>query len=74
MPYKIEKRGDKFAVINKETGKVKSSKFTNVHDAVAYMRALYRAESGAKMTGKKGKPFKIRKKRWLSSSTGKTKV
>jgi len=62
MPYKIQKHGSRFAVINKQTGKTKSSKFTSRHAAIAYMRALYRAESGKPMTGKKGKPFKIRKK------------
>jgi hypothetical protein len=55
MPYAIRKRGNRFAVINKRTGETKSSKFTSKNAAGAYMRALYRAESGKPMTGRKGK-------------------
>lgn len=72
MPYEITKKGKKLCVVNKETGKVKSCKFADRHSAIAYMRALYRAESGAPMTGKKGKPFRVRK--WRMSSTGKVKA
>lgn len=59
MPYEIKKRGNKYCVL-KKTGKVKSCKFTDKHGAIAYMRALYRAESGAPMTGAKGKSFRVR--------------
>lgn len=74
MPYEIKKRGKKFCVINKETGKVKSCKFTSRHAAIAYMRALYRAESGKPMTGKPGKPFRVRRGKKKKKVTKKKKT
>ena len=45
MPYKIEKRGDKFVVVNKKTGKVKGTHSSRAK-ALAQMRLLYGIESG----------------------------
>lgn len=40
MPYTIRKRGSKYCVINKDTGKVKSCKFKTKTDAEKYRRFL----------------------------------
>ena len=62
MPYKVEKRGDKWVTVNEETGDVKGT-HNNKHKAVAQMRLLYGVEGGMKPTGKKGKKFRIKVKR-----------
>jgi hypothetical protein len=49
MPYAIRKRGNKWVVINKETGKVKGTHDTK-EKAVRQMRLLYGIESGWKPT------------------------
>jgi hypothetical protein len=41
MPYKLAKRGGKFTVINKRTGKNMRKKATTKKKALAHMRALY---------------------------------
>jgi len=58
MPYSIRKKGNKYIVLNKETGKVKGT-HTSRHKAIAQMRLLYGIEGGMKPTGKKGKRFKV---------------
>lgn len=74
MPYKIIRKGNKWLTVNKQTGKVKGT-HSSKHKAIAQMRLLYGVEGGKfKPTGAKGKPFKVRKKRWMTSSTGKVKV
>jgi len=40
MPYAIRKRGNKWVVVNKETGKVKGTHSTR-EKAVRHLRALY---------------------------------
>lgn len=47
MPYQIEKRGNKWVVINKETGKVKGT-HTTESKAKAQMRLLYSIEKSLK--------------------------
>jgi len=51
MPYKIEKRGNKWVTVNKDTGDVKGT-----HDsrekAVKQMRLLYGVEHGMKVRAK----------------------
>jgi hypothetical protein len=47
MPYKIEKRGDKYEVIAKDTGKSKG-KSVSLEMAKAHMRALYANEGISK--------------------------
>lgn len=47
MPYKLEKKGDKWHVINSETGADKGMSDTRAM-AVGHMRALYAAESKGK--------------------------
>ena len=55
MPYKVEKRGDKWVTLNTETGKVKGTHNSKVK-ALRQMRLLYGIESGEwKPTGKKAK-------------------
>jgi hypothetical protein len=49
MPYAIRKRGNKWVVINKETGKVKGTHDTK-EKAIRQMRLLYGIESGWKPT------------------------
>lgn len=49
MPYKIVKRGKKYVVINKETGKVKGT-HSSKEKALAQMRLLYGIEHGWKPT------------------------
>ena len=49
MPYKMVKRGDKYCVINKDTGESKGCSDTR-SKGLAHMRALYHAESGGKFT------------------------
>ena len=61
MPYAIRKKGKKWVVYNKDTGK-SMGESTSAHMAIAHMRALYAAESGVKMGRKKGKKFVVRKK------------
>ena len=59
MPYtKITREGKKFCFKNEETGQKICS--DSEHDAIAAMRARYRAHSGKEMTGGKGKPFKVK--------------
>lgn len=47
MPYKIEKKENKFLVINEDTGKVKGTHDTK-EKAVAQMKLLYGIEHGLK--------------------------
>lgn len=55
MPYKLVKRGDKYCVINKDTGKSKGCSVSRAM-GVKHLRALYAAEGGAEMgKGKKSK-------------------
>jgi len=49
MPYAIRKKGNKWGVINKETGKVKGTHDTR-EKALRQMRLLYMIESGKKPT------------------------
>jgi hypothetical protein len=49
MPYTVQKRGNKWVVINKETGKVKGTHDTK-EKAIRQMRLLYGIESGWKPT------------------------
>ena len=54
MPWKIEKRGDEFAVVSKESGKVKGTHDTRA-EAEAQVRALYASEddkTGMKTTSR----------------------
>ena len=44
MPYRIEKRGKKFVVVNRKTGKVKGTHTTKA-SALKQMRLLYSVES-----------------------------
>jgi hypothetical protein len=62
MPYKVKKRGSKWVTVNTETGDVKGT-HDSEHKAVAQMRLLYGIEGGMKPTGKKGKKFRIRRKK-----------
>lgn len=60
MPYDYRKKGDKYFCYNKDTGEMKDTKGHDTEaEAKAHLRALYAAESGTKMTGKR----KIRVKR-----------
>lgn len=52
MPYKVEKRGNKFATVSKITGKVKGIHETK-EKAMAQMRLLYGVEGGMKPREKK---------------------
>ena len=52
MPYKIEKRGEKWCVVNKDTGKVKGTHDSKVK-AMRQMRLLRGIEHGWEPTGKK---------------------
>lgn len=49
MPYKIEKKGSKYLVINKDTGKVKGT-HPSKDKATKQMRLLYGIEKGWKPT------------------------
>ena len=49
MPYAVRKRGTKFVVINKNTGKVKGT-HTSRSKAESQMRLLYHIEAGGKLT------------------------
>ena len=49
MPFKIEQRGNKWAVIKKSNGEVKSTHDTRAK-AVANMRLRYHVEGGGKLT------------------------
>jgi hypothetical protein len=44
MPYKVESKGDKFAVVNEETGEVKAERDTK-EDAERLVRILHQTES-----------------------------
>lgn len=52
MPYAVRKRGNKYVVINKETGKTKGT-HTSKSKAESQMRLLRGVEHGWKPTGKK---------------------
>jgi len=52
MPTRIEKRGSKWCVINKDTGKNEGCSDTRA-DAIAHQRVLYGVHHGWKPTGKK---------------------
>ena len=54
MPYAIRKSGEKFKVINKETGKVKGTHESRIK-AERQMRLLYGVEHGWRPTGRKAK-------------------
>lgn len=54
MPYAVRKRGTKFVVINKNTGKVKGTHTSKIK-AERQMRLLYGVEHGWKPTGKKAR-------------------
>jgi len=54
MPYAIRKRDSKFVVINKNTGKVKSTHPSRTK-ALNHMRLLYHVEAGGKLTRTKKK-------------------
>ena len=60
MPYKIERKGGKFCVVNKESGESKGCSKTEP-DAIAHLRVLYMVEKNGKATGAKGKEIKVRK-------------
>lgn len=47
MPYRIEKRGNKWVVVNEDTGKVKGT-HDSEEKARAQMRLLYGIEHGLK--------------------------
>lgn len=49
MPYKIEKRGNKYIIKNKKTGKVKGTHLSRAK-AESQMRLLYGIEHGWKPT------------------------
>ena len=61
MPYKCVPRGNKFELINKETGKQHGT-HDDLHSCIRQMRLLYRIEGGEKPTGAKGKPFRVHPK------------
>ena len=52
MPYQVKKQGDKYVIINKETGKVVGHSDTKAK-AEASVRARLGGEHGWKPTGKK---------------------
>jgi len=52
MPYRIEKQGGRYAIINKETGKVVGHS-DSLEKAKASVRARLAGEHGWKPTGKK---------------------
>jgi len=54
MPYAIEKRGEKWVVLNTQTNKVKGTHDSKVK-AQRQMRLLYGIEGGWKPTGAKAK-------------------
>lgn len=55
MSYKLVKRGEKWCVVNKDTGKSKGCSSSR-EMGVKHLRVLYAAEGGAEMgKGKKGK-------------------
>ena len=51
MPYSIEKRDDKYVVINTDTGKVKGTHDSKIK-AQRQMKLLYAVKSGWKPTKK----------------------
>ncbi len=52
MPYAIEKRGSKWEVVNKETGKAHGT-HPSREKALKQMRLLYMVEGGGKPRSKK---------------------
>ncbi len=52
MPYKVEKKGNKYFVINMASGKVKGTHMTK-EKAQAQMKLMQGIEHGWKPTGKK---------------------
>jgi len=62
MPYAVRKRGNKWVVINKETGKVKGTHDTK-EKAISQMRLLYGIEHGWTPTYSKGALERARKKK-----------
>lgn len=62
MPYAYKKKGNKWITYNKDTGDIKGTHDTE-HGAIAQMRLLYGIKGGMKPTGKKGKKFRVRRKR-----------
>ena len=62
MPYAIRKKGNKWLVVNKDTGKVKGT-HDSKEKAEAQVRLLYGVEHGWKPTGKKDKFWKAVAKR-----------
>lgn len=58
MPYTIRKKGSKYCVINKDTGKVKSCKFTSKADAEKYRRFLEMYHAYEQGKGKKPRGVK----------------
>lgn len=64
MPYAYKKKDGKWFCYNKDTGEMKDKTGHDTeHGAIAHLRALYGAEGGTKMTGKKGKKFRVRRKK-----------
>lgn len=61
MPYIISKKGSRWVVKNKETGKVKGTHKSRFN-ALKQMRLLYMVESGKKPTGKPSTLKKRKKK------------
>jgi len=57
MPWKVEKRGDEFAVVSKESGKVEGTHDTR-QEAEEQVRALYASED--EKTGMKDKANRTR--------------
>ena len=53
MPYKLEKKGTGYVVVNTTTGKEHSNKPIPKQRALAQMRLLYGIESGMVPRGKK---------------------
>ncbi len=60
MPYICKTNKNKFELVNKDTGK-KHGTHDDLHSCIKQMRLLYGIEGGMKPTGKKGKPFKVKK-------------
>ncbi len=54
MPYSIRKRGSKFVVVNKDTGKVKGTHSSKIK-AQRQVNLLRGVEHGFKPTGKKAR-------------------
>lgn len=54
MPYALKQRGEKWVVVNKDTGKVKGTHDSKV-EAMRQMRLLYGVAHGWRPTGKPAK-------------------